>query len=71
MVDAAAGDSARIFGDVAVLEWIRDRIAHGLDDVTCTRLDVQLLELRNNANDEDPKGAAVTARALRKIIAGL
>jgi hypothetical protein len=71
VVDAAAGDSARIFGDVAVLEWIRDRIAHGLDDVTRTRLDVQLLELRTNANDEDPKGAAVTARALRKIIAGL
>jgi hypothetical protein len=71
VVDAAAGDSAGIFGDVAVLEWIRDRIAHGLDDVTRTRLDVQLLELRNNANDEDAKAAAVTARALRKILAGL
>jgi hypothetical protein len=71
VVDAAAGDSADIFGDVAVLEWIRDRIAHGLDDVTRTRLDVQLLELRHNANDENSKAAANTARALRTIIAGL
>jgi len=71
VVDAAADDTAGIFGDVAVLEWIRDRIAHGLDDVTRTRLDVQLLELRNNANDEDLKAAAKTARALRDILAGL
>jgi hypothetical protein len=71
VIDAAAGDSAGILGDVAVLEWIRDRIARGLDDVTRTRLDVQLLELRNNANDEDAKAAAVTARALQKILAGL
>jgi hypothetical protein len=29
-VDAAAGDLAGVTGDVAVLEWIRDRIAHSL-----------------------------------------
>jgi hypothetical protein len=71
IIDAAAGDAAGVIGDVAVLEWIRDRIARTLDSVDLTRVDFQLLELRNNAGDQDLGAAARTASALRKILASL
>jgi hypothetical protein len=38
-------------GNVAVLEWIRDRITRRLDPVILTRIDVKLFRLRNSAND--------------------
>jgi hypothetical protein len=37
--------------NVAVLEWIRDRITRRLDPVILTRIDVKLSRLRNSAND--------------------
>jgi hypothetical protein len=45
-VDAVAGRPSAVAGDVAVLEWIRDRFAHGLDSVALTRIDTRLEELR-------------------------
>jgi hypothetical protein len=71
VVDAAAGNAAGVAGDVATLEWIRDRIVSRVDDVSLIRIDVGLVELRNNSNDGDLRAAAGTARNLSKIVANL
>jgi hypothetical protein len=69
-VDAAAGNRAAASGDVATLEWIRDRIAGTLDRIAVTRIDTRLEALRANVGDEDLAAAARTAAALRKVLAG-
>lgn len=69
LVDAATGDVAAISGDVATLEWIRDRIARALEPVVVTRLDTLLEELRVNARDGDVTAAADTAAAIREVLA--
>ena len=68
-VDAAARKHAAVSGDVATLEWIRDRIAHTLDRVAVTRIDTQLEELRADVADRKLAAAAKTAAALRKAVA--
>ena len=68
MVDARAGRLAAVSGDVATLEWIRDRIAHTLDPVTRTRLDTRLERLRGNVADREPAAAIGGARALLRIV---
>ena len=69
-VDADAGRVAAATGDVATLEWIRDRVARGLDPVDVTRLDTLLERLRENVNDAKLAAAARTAAALRRALAG-
>ena len=69
LVDVAARDPSAVSGDVATLEWIRDRIARTLHSVDVTRIDTLLEELRVNAGDEDLPAAADTARALRRALA--
>ena len=66
VVDAAARDGAGVRGDLATLEWIRDRFAHTLDPVARTRVDSSLVELRSLVNDEDLRGAADVATQLRE-----
>jgi len=68
-VDAAARNRAAVSGDVATLEWIRDRIARTLASVTVTRIDTQLEELRAEAADNNLTAAANTATALRRVLA--
>jgi len=68
-VDAAARRHAAVSGDVATLEWIRDRIAHTLDRVAVTRIDTRLEELRADVADRRLAAAAKTAAALRKVLA--
>jgi hypothetical protein len=50
-VDAAGDNAIAVMRNVAVLEWIRDRITRRLDPVILTRIDVKLSRLRNSAND--------------------
>jgi hypothetical protein len=69
VVDVAARDPSAVSGDVATLEWVRDRIARTLNSVDVTRIDTLLEELRVNAGDEDLPAAADTARALRRALA--
>lgn len=71
MVDAAAGDAAGVSGDVATLEWVRDRFVRTLDKVDATRIDSHLLELRAKVGDEELRGAAAEAERLRDTLAGL
>jgi len=69
LVDAAARDRAAVSGDLATLEWIRDRIAHTLDSVEVTRIDTHLERLRDQVVDRDLAAAARTATDLRKVLA--
>ena len=69
-VDAASGRPGAVSGDVATLEWIRDRIAYKLDSVSVTRLDTRLEKLRADVADGKLGAAAKTARGLRRALAG-
>jgi hypothetical protein len=68
-LDARRGMPDATSGDVAVLEWIRDRIAHPLESVAVARLDARLIELRANVVDGELATAARTAAALRRALA--
>ena len=68
VVDAQSRDQGALAGDVATLEWIRDRTETALDPVEVTRLDTLLKELRANAGDEDFDAASETASKLKEII---
>jgi hypothetical protein len=70
-VDADAGDVAGVAGDVATLEWIRDRFRQILEPVDLTRIDHHLLTLRETVVDEDLAAAAEEAAGLRETIAGV
>ncbi len=69
LVDAAAGDLSAVSGDVATLEWIRDRLVLGLDSVTLTRIDSSLEALRAHVADGELAGASRTATQLRGVVA--
>jgi hypothetical protein len=64
----AEPDVGHVAGDVATLEWIRDRIAHELDPDDRRRIDQHLDELRSAVDDEDMAGAADTGEALLETI---
>jgi hypothetical protein len=63
-VDAVAGDDAGVSGDLATLEWIRDRFAHTLHRVDLVRVDANLVELRTSVTDGDLRGVAAGAARL-------
>ena len=66
VVDAKAGNATGVTGDLVVLEWIRDRIAHTLDPVDRARINSQLVRLRTSVHNEDlPAAAAVAAQTSR------
>jgi hypothetical protein len=67
-VDAVAGRSSAVAGDVAALEWIRDRFAQAVDSVALTRIDTRLEELRANVTDRELAAATKTAAALRRAL---
>jgi hypothetical protein len=66
MVDAASKDRAGIMGDVATLEWIRDRFAHTLDGTTRAELDARLEALRAAADTGNLAAAADHAARLAR-----
>ena len=66
-VDAVAGRRAALSGDVATLEWLRDRFASGLDRVALTRIDTLLERLRANVTDGELGSASRTAAKLQAI----
>ncbi|MEJ7566757.1 MAG: hypothetical protein WKF41_00695 [Gaiellaceae bacterium] len=57
-----------VSGDVAVVEWIRDRFAHTHDSVVVTRIDAQLEQLREHVIDRNLADASDTAAGLRKVL---
>ena len=64
-MDAYAGDPDGVAGDVATLEWIRDRIAHSLAPANAERIDALLGDLRSAADNEDLTAAAEAAVQLQ------
>lgn len=71
LLDADAGDLAGVTGDVATLEWIRDRIIHTLDGAGRTEIDTRLRDLRAAADAGNlpaaaDHGARLAARLRRK-----
>jgi len=71
LVDASADDLGGITGDVATLEWIRDRCSQILEPADLTRIDAHLIELQGSVADEDPAAAREEATSLRDTLAGL
>jgi hypothetical protein len=70
-LDAAAGDPANVAGDVATLEWIRDRFVHTLASADAERINALLADLRTVADAEDLAAAADIAAQLRDQLRGL
>lgn len=58
LVHAAGRDAGGVSGDVATLEWIRDRIAHTLDPAELAELDGRLRALRTAADQTRLSAAA-------------
>jgi hypothetical protein len=69
LVDVDARDQGALLGDVATLEWIRDRIEKAFDPVGLTRLDTLLRDLRVDAGDEDYEAISATVAELRELVA--
>jgi hypothetical protein len=63
-VDAAARDLAGVTGDVAVLEWIRDRIAPSLGPAGAREIDTRLTALRIASDARNLPAAADRAALL-------
>jgi hypothetical protein len=70
-LDAAAGDPANVVGDVATLEWIRDRFVHTLTAADAASINALLADLRTAADGEDLSAAAEAASQLRDQVSGL
>jgi hypothetical protein len=70
-IDAAARDLPAVRSDVANLDWIRDRIAHTLDDADRSRIDTLIVEAMGAAGDENFALAGRDAAKMRDLIAGV
>ena len=68
-IDAAAEDLPAVRSDVANLDWIRDRIAHTLDDADRSRLDTLIVEAIGAAGDENFAMAGRDAAQIRDLLA--
>ena len=68
-LDAAAGDPANVAGDVATLEWVRDRFVHTLASADAEYIGNLLAELRAAAESEDLSTAIGAAARLRGLTA--
>jgi len=63
-VDAAAGDAGAVAGDVATLEWMRDRLTGGISAEELARLDERLRDLRTATDATNLPAAADHAARL-------
>ncbi len=71
LLDAADGDLAGVTGDVAVLEWLRDRIAHTLRPAGRLEVDTRLRALRAAADARNLPAAGDHAVRLAARVRGL
>ncbi len=70
-LDTGARDIGAVSGDVATLEWIRDRIAHTLTPADAARVAANLRELRGAVEAKDLTAASTAGNRLRATIKGL
>ncbi|MBA2426810.1 MAG: hypothetical protein H0V60_06985 [Actinobacteria bacterium] len=71
LVDAGTKDLGGLTGDVATLEWTRERIAHTLAKVDVVRIDTHLLALNGSVADEDFEAGSTAAQRLIHTLAGI
>jgi hypothetical protein len=71
LAHAAADDLGGAGGDVASLEWIRDRFAHILDPADLTAIDVHLQALRGSVVDRDLGAIEAEATRLPDTLVGI
>jgi hypothetical protein len=70
-LDVAAEDPAAVAGDVAAMEWTRDRFAHALASADRDQLDTLLEALRIAADGEHLEAAAEAGVQLGDFLAGM
>ena len=70
-LDVGAEAAAAVAGDVAAMEWTRDRFAHMLANADRDQLDAMLRELRIAVDDEELQSAAEIGVRLGELLAGL
>lgn len=70
ILDASDRNAAGARGDVATLEWIRDRIARAMDPARLSGIDHLLKNARTSANDAQFRAVIRTAVVLRRALAG-
>ena len=68
ILDATVKDSAGVHGDIATLEWIRDRIARATDAARLAGIDSLLKNARTAANDERFPAVNRAAVLLRRAL---
>ena len=69
-IDSAAQDLPAVRSDVANLDWIRDRIAHTLDDADRSRIDTLIVEAIGAAGgDANFALAGRDAAQIRSLVA--
>jgi hypothetical protein len=66
-VDGAAGDMGGVNGDVATLDWVRDRFAHTVEPADMTSIDTHLEVLRDAVVDVDLHAAVAEAPRLLRV----
>jgi hypothetical protein len=71
LLDAEAGDLEAAAGDLADLEWVRDRFVHTLAGGDLFRLDPRLDGIRAAVNEDDPEATKRAAARLREAVAKL
>ncbi len=64
LVHGAAGDMGGVNGDVATLDWVRDRFAHTIEPADITRINAHLEVLREAVVDVDRQAAVDEAPRL-------
>lgn len=70
-LDAATGQTAAVNGDVFSLDYVRDRIMHGLDAQCATDINLLLEELSGAMGDGDLPAASEVAGRLRETLAAI
>jgi len=70
-LDVAAEDPAAVAGDVAAMEWTRDRFAHVLSSDDRDQLDALLGELRVAADGQNLEAAAEAGVQLGDLLPGM
>jgi hypothetical protein len=71
LADIPSNEPSMILGDVAVLEWMWDRVRHTLDASAAGKIATRLEHLRNAADSEDLDAASDEATQLHDFLAGL
>ena len=68
MVDAAAGETSAVNGDVFTLDYIRDRILNTLDSADAARVNTGFLDLQVAAGEGELTAASDAAEGLRNTL---